>query len=111
RAYFSWRGNDSAAHARGLAPYVSGLDADAGVRPSGTSSQQVIWTAPAADRRSHGVQLVTVAVQTTAQLLYLSVPVARDAHGFLYIAGYPAIVGPPATDSSATPAHEDAVGD
>jgi hypothetical protein len=46
---------------------------------------------------------VLVMAATSAGTEYLSVPVGRDRHGFMYLAGYPALVGAPATNPGATP--------
>ena len=68
----------------------------------------MLWTAAAGARRSGNRQTVTVAAQTSAGPVYLAVPVARDERGFLYVAAYPALVGPPATNTAAdAPTEED----
>src|SRR5262249_41368480 len=52
-----------------------------------------------------GARLLTVAVDTDRHgLLDVSVPVRRDAHGRVQLAGYPALIGPPATAAAAPPA-------
>lgn len=100
RAYLSWNAADPDRRERLLEPYLAdSLDADAGLEPAEGSNQTVGWTSVAGAERSAGRTLVTVAAQAGERLLYLSVPVARDRAGFLYLAGYPALVGPPATAS------------
>ena len=55
--------------------------------------------------------MITVAAQTTRQLLYLAVPVHRTERGFLVVPRYPALVGPPVSDPGAAPAEERDVSD
>jgi hypothetical protein len=104
RIYLTWNGQDLTQRQAALAPYLaSTLDAAAGVQPGGTSTQSVDWTSVVGEQNGAGQTLVTVAAQTSGGVDYLSVPVARDSHGFLYVAGYPALVGPPASDPNASP--------
>jgi hypothetical protein len=111
RAYLTWNnsgstlGESSALHA--FLP--SQLDANPGIQPNDT--QTVTWSTVVGAQADGDRTLVTVAAQTSAGLMYLSVPVARDSHGFLYVSGYPALVGPPANDSSASPPQQQQVDD
>lgn len=99
RAYLSWDKSNPDERARRLAPYVADwLGADAGLTPGANTSQAVSWSAVTGARRMGGRTIVTVAADTSAGMMYLSVPVARDGRGFLSVAGFPALVGPPATD-------------
>jgi hypothetical protein len=112
RAYLTWDAEDPAARERSLAPFLgSALDQDGGVQPGTGDSQRVNWTAVLGDRRDGTRRLITVMAQTSNGLMYLSVPVARDQRGFLSIAGYPAIVGPPAVDKDQQQPSEDEVDD
>jgi Conjugative transposon protein TcpC len=101
RTYLTW-GEDEAERERLLAPFLAaGLEPDGGLRPAAGASQQVLWTAVAGAERVGSRTLVVVAVRTTAATLELSVPVERDDRGFLYVSGYPALVGPPASAAGA----------
>jgi hypothetical protein len=111
RVYLSWDAKDTSRREQALAPYLAGIDADGGLRPATDSSQQVLATSVIGSRRTAAGRLVTLAVQTSARLVYLSVPVQRTADGSLAITAYPALVGPPATDDHAQPAEEDEVAD
>jgi hypothetical protein len=102
RAYLTWDADRPDERQRRLAPYVADLDADGGVQPATDTTQRVVWTAVVGQRREQDTSLVTVAAQTSGPLLYLSIPVARSARGYLFVAGYPAIVGAPASDQSVT---------
>jgi Conjugative transposon protein TcpC len=102
RAYLSWTGSDSAQREEALKPFLAnGLDSNGGLTP-GSASESVQWTDVVGERPYGDQTLVTVAAQTSNGLTYLSVPVARDSHGFMFIASYPAFVGPPATDTTAS---------
>jgi hypothetical protein len=114
RAYLTWQAGNAEEREHRLDPYLPGsLDADAGLSPGARSSQDVLWTTVLGDRASVKSRIVTVEAQTTGgRRVYLSVPVARDDHGYLYVATYPAFVGPPATaDTSVTSSPLDEVED
>lgn len=97
RAYLSWDAAHPERRERLLRPYVADtLDSDAGLEPPDRGSQEVTWTSIANVERAAGRDIVTIAALTDDRLLHLSVPVARDGRGLLYLAGYPALVGPPA---------------
>jgi len=110
RAYLRWGDEDK--RARSLAPFLpSWLDSDAGLRPGDRDVQRVAWTAVTGSEAHEARTLVVVAAQTSAGMLQLSVPVERDKRGFLYVSGYPAIVGPPASDDDASAPAEQPVDD
>lgn len=101
-AYLTWNATNPAQHESSLEPFLSsGLDANAGMQP-GSASESVEWTYVVDEQTDGDQTLVTVGAQTTGGLIYLSVPVARDDHGFMFISAYPALVGPPASDTSAS---------
>lgn len=107
RAYLSWEAARPEDHQRRVAAFVSeSLDPGAGLVPARRGGEEAVWTAATQSvPGSHGGRLVTVAVQTTSRLAYLAVPVDRDAEGFLFVSGYPALIGGPAVRPRvATPA-------
>jgi hypothetical protein len=108
RAYLSWDAQQPDQHQRQVAPFLSGaLDGNGGLQAPPRGQQQVVWTTAIQDQRdAHGDRLITVAAQTTRQLLYLAVPVHRTERGFLVVPRYPALVGPPVSDPGAAPAEE-----
>jgi hypothetical protein len=103
RAYLTWDAARPADHERQVAAFISeALDPGAGLSLPRRGAQTVLWTAAVQDRRVGGRgRLVTVAAETTESLLYLSVRVDRDPRGFMFIGRYPALVGPPATNTKA----------
>jgi len=112
RAYLTWDGDAPDARERDLKAFLgSGLDADGGVQPTAGQSQSVSWTSVLGARREGTRRLVTVMAQTSSGVTYLNVPVQRDRRGFLAVAGYPAIVGPPAVDADQQQPAEDEVED
>lgn len=104
RAYLTWDPARPEQRDERLATYVSGeLDQGAGLAPPRDAAQEVQWTATVGDRRDGPRRrTITVQAQTTDDLVYLTVPVERDRRGFLFIAGYPALVGPPAVNTAAS---------
>ena len=75
-----------------------GLEADDGLTPSTSGSEQVDW-AEVVQSRALGpaAEMYTVAAQTDAAgLVYLAVAVERRADGSLALDGYPAFIGAPA---------------
>jgi hypothetical protein len=108
RAYLSWDASRPDQHQRQVAAFLSEtLDADGGLQMPPRGEQQVVWTAAIQDQAdAHGDRVITVAAQTTRQLLYMAVPVHRTARGFLVVPRYPALVGPPVSDPGAAPAEE-----
>jgi hypothetical protein len=113
RAYLSWDARQPDQHQRQVAAFLSGaLDGDGGLQVPARGQQQVLWTTAIQDQPdTHGDRLITVAAQTTRQLLYLAVPVHRTSRGFLVVPRYPALVGPPVSDPGAEPVEERDVGD
>jgi hypothetical protein len=99
REYLTWRAGDDDERAARLRPYLGEtLDGDGGLQPARGSTQRVLWTAVAGSRRTQRGFDVVVAAETTNGRVHLSVPVVRDRRGFLGIADFPALVGPPPTD-------------
>lgn len=97
RDYLTWTaaGGPDERAAR-LKPFLGdGQDGDGGLRPADGTSQSVRWTAVAGTRKVDGGEQVLVAAGTSNGQLHLSVPVSRDDQGFLGVAGFPAVVGPP----------------
>ena len=113
RAYLSWDARNPDQHQRQVAAFLSdALDGDGGLQMPPRGEQQVLWSAAIQDQTdAHGDRLITVAAQTTRQLLYLAVPVHRTRRGFLVVPRYPALVGPPVSDPGAAPAEERDVSD
>jgi hypothetical protein len=106
RRYLSWSAGEAQNAGQALAAFVgSGMETAAGLAPPGSSEQHVEWAevvqVRVADRGEH---VYTVAAQTdTAGLLYLTVGVVRTAAGAVALAGYPALVGAPATRPAQSP--------
>lgn len=112
RAYLTWDGSRPTSRERALRGYLAAsLDPDAGVDVPSRSRQRVRWTTVERSVPIPGGRRVTVDADTTAGETRLAVDVARDARGALSIPAYPAIVGPPATDTSSSPRIRDAVDD
>lgn len=101
RAYLSWKADDSGAYQAAVSQYLSGAEAQS-LQAPGNGSQTVQSTFVTGEQREGQQTLITIGAQTNHGLVYLSVPVARDRHGFLFIASQPAFVGPPASDTSAS---------
>jgi conjugative transposon protein TcpC len=101
-AYLTWNSDtDESERAIALKPFLSqGLDSDAGLTPARKTSESVRSTQVAEESRAGGVTNVLVVAQTSAGTQYVSVPIARDERGLLSIVSYPALVGPPASDTS-----------
>ncbi len=113
REYLTWSPSEEAGRREErLKPFLSDdLDPSGGLRPAADTAQAVMWTTALGARRAGRRQLVTVAVGTSQNPVYITVPVERDEHGLLSVAAYPAIVGPPATETRGAPANEEAVDD
>jgi hypothetical protein len=113
RAYLSWDGRQREEHERQVAPFLAGaLPPDGGLRPPDGERQEVLWTAAIQDRPTGpGARTVTVAAQTSRQLLYVAVPVQRTRRGFLLVPRYPALVGPLVSEPSAAVGPEEPVQD
>ena len=112
RAYLTWDGAALEQREQALAPYLADdLDSDGGAAPGTQTKQRVVWTAVLGSHRSGERDLVTVAAQTTRDLVYVDVPVSRNDRGFLAVSAYPAFIGPPATDPHVKRAAEEQVAD
>lgn len=105
RAFLGYDAAHPDAREAALAPYASsGLDVDAGFSPPTSGLRRVVWAEVAQVQRPlAGGEIVTVATQLSdeAKAVYLSVPVARNQDGAIYLAAYPSFVGPPLTTTEA----------
>jgi hypothetical protein len=114
RRYLTWNAADPLASERGLQPFAGpGIEPNAGLQLPGSGRQRVEWAEVVQQREPvAGERVYTVAAQTdTAGLTYLTVTVARAADGRLMLAGYPSIVGAPASAPAPTPARRREVTD
>ena len=113
RAYLSWDARNPEQHQRQVAPFLSGsLDGDGGLQVPARGRQQVLWSTAIQDQPDAlRDRVITVAVQTTRELLYLAVPIHRTERGFLVVRQYPSLVGPPVSDPAVAPAEEPDVND
>jgi hypothetical protein len=104
RAYLTWDSAQPEERERLLAPYLpSSMDADAGLSPPLGTKQEVLGTAVVGTRPSQQALNVTVVAHTTDGPTHLSIPVARNPDGFLYVAGNPAVVGGPPVQRDISP--------
>lgn len=112
RAYLAWDPRDPEGRDARLAAYAaSELDAGAGLEPS-ERLQTVAWTAIVGSQATgRGRQVVTVAARAGGRDWHLAVPVTRDKKGFLVVAAYPALVGPPPVAGDQALVEEDDVED
>ena len=111
RAYLAWGAKQPDQSERELAAYLSDeLEPDGGLSPA-RGRRSVLWTTVEGDSLRGRRHTITIAAQTSAGLVHLAVPVERDRHGFLSVPAYPALVGPPATNTSARAPAEDEVED
>lgn len=103
--YLSWDADDPDSRERQLAAYIPAtVDPSGGFTPAPGSNQRIVWTATLGASRSGSVLNVIIAARTErGRTLHLTVPVARDEDGFLFLAGYPALVGPPPVTGNASP--------
>jgi Conjugative transposon protein TcpC len=114
RRYLSWDTASPEASGGSLAAFQGPeFEAELGRRVPARGVQHVEWVEVVQARQpAPGREVYTVAAQTDSEgLLYLSVGVARLADGRLALAGYPAFVGPPASDPAWSPTHSSAVED
>jgi hypothetical protein len=113
RTYLTWDAAHPDQHDARVSAFVSdALDPGAGLALPARGTQAVLWTAVSQDRiLASGHHLVTVAVETSSGPFYLSVPVDRDGRGFMFVSGYPALVGAPAVDHRTSPPDEPDVQD
>jgi hypothetical protein len=95
RSYLTYDASRPWRHQAALAPFLgSSADPDAGLRLPVRGEATVLWTAVA----GVAAHVYTVAAQMdSGALVYLDVDVARDPAGRLYVARYPAFVGPPSS--------------
>jgi hypothetical protein len=98
RRYLTWSALGGQNDARALAGFVgAGMTAAAGFIAPQVGEQHVEWAEVVQERSpAVGAHVYTVAAQTDAGVVYLTVPVARTTGGTLVLNGYPAFVGPPA---------------
>src|SRR3954470_15730691 len=113
RAYLSWDARDAEQHQRQVAPFLSGsLDGDGGLQVPAHGRQQVLWSTAIQDQPdARRDRVITVAVQTTREVLYVAVAVHGTDRGFLVVRQYPSLVGPPVSDRAVAPAEEPDVTD
>ncbi|HXB15257.1 MAG TPA: conjugal transfer protein [Solirubrobacteraceae bacterium] len=99
RRYLSWDARQPERMIQELEPFVgSKLQPAAGFAPPPRGQQHVAWAEVVQTREpAPGTHVYTVAADTTAGLLYLTVGVTRTAEGKLALTGYPAFVGAPAS--------------
>ncbi len=100
RRYLTWNAADPSRDQEQLEPFTgSQLEPGAGFLAPATGAQQVEWAEVVESREAAPGQTVyTVAAETRpAGLLYLTVGVTRTRAGRLALTGYPALVGPPAS--------------
>lgn len=108
RRYLSWSAAEPQLSTQELEAFVGrGMEANAGLEVPARGEQRVEWAEVVQSREPAPAEHVyTVAAQTDSEgLLYLTVPVARTAAGALTLAGYPAFVGPPASEPEHTDEH------
>lgn len=114
RRYLSWDAAADQPYARALEPFLgSAIEADAGLVLPASGEQRVAWVEVVQAREpAAGVHVYTLAAQTdSAGLLFLTVGVQRSADGALQLSGYPAFVGPPASEPARGPAQLQEVSD
>jgi hypothetical protein len=90
---------------------VFGVDLEPPRQRSAADPQRVRWTAVSASRSRGATSSVTVAADTTRGPVHLAVAVGRTRDGRRFVAGPPAIVGPPAVDTAPRRLVRDEVGD
>lgn len=101
RAYLTWAPGRQEWVAPALRPYLApSLREDAGLRVPERGPAQIVDEATVARTQPIDARrgLVTVAATVSSRVVttrYLSVPVARDAHGGLAVYEYPSILPPP----------------
>jgi hypothetical protein len=101
-AYLTWDGEgEEDERLAALKPFLArGLEADGGLEPAPDTSEVVSGTQVAEESRAGSITNVLVVAETTNGTQYLSVPVARGERGLLSVVSYPALVGPPATNTA-----------
>jgi len=105
QAYLSYDAARPNSYTDNLKPFSSAAvgDDQFGVSLPDRGRQAVIWTSVAQDQEAFvGGRLITIEAKTdTGRVLFLSVPVARDRTGALYLSRAPSIVGPPTSTAQA----------
>jgi Conjugative transposon protein TcpC len=107
RRYLTWDAADPLASQSALEAFGGpGMEPDAALQLPVSGRQRVEWVEVVQEREpAAGQHVYTLAAQTdTAGLLYLTVSVERATDGRLALAGYPAIVGAPASGPAQAPA-------
>lgn len=105
RRYLTWSAASPAAHAAGLAAFLSAAtDPDIGLGQPSHGSERVTWADVVQARAvADGEHVYTVALDTgVPTLTYLSVDVVRALDGALRLGRYPAFVGPPLMSPATT---------
>jgi hypothetical protein len=103
RRYLSWNASAPQAYQESLGPFVGvGIAEQAGMQLPASGAEETQWVQVVQERRGPlGERVFTMACQTdSAGLLYLAVGVVRKSSGALALAGYPAIVGAPASNGA-----------
>ncbi|HEX5225854.1 MAG TPA: conjugal transfer protein [Solirubrobacteraceae bacterium] len=106
RRYLQWRAAVPEASTTALASFTAGvMEPAAGLVPPTRGAQAVEWASVVGAREPQpGFHVYTIAAQTDAAgVVYLSVDVRRAAGGGLALWGYPAFVGPPASEAPQLP--------
>jgi hypothetical protein len=101
RRYLTWNAASPQTSEQALETFLgAGAEQDAGLVLPAAGEQRVEWAEVVQEREpSVGEHVYTVAAQTdSAGLVYLTVDVARPEGGPLQLVGYPAFVGPPASE-------------
>ena len=113
RRYLAWDAREPTRDVRELETFVGArLDPAAGFVPPTAGAQEVDWVEVVQSRETvAGSHVYTIAAQTSAGLLYLTVGVTRTATGALALSGYPAFVGAPASSPPVATARLGAVED
>jgi Conjugative transposon protein TcpC len=102
RVYLQWNAKTLDERSKALETYLPGaIPEDGGLVPGKRAKQRVAWTTVTATQRRGRRITVSVYAVTSGGPVHLAVPVERDGRGFLYVAGYPALLGPPLVQSDA----------
>ena len=113
RDYLTFDARDQDGYDRRVGGYLSdSLAADAELVVAPRRSQRVQWTQVVGDEPTGpGRRTIVVEAGTGGAPAYVAVAVSRASGGALFVAGYPALVGPPASDPHAEPPPEADVSD
>ncbi|MEJ7802174.1 MAG: conjugal transfer protein [Candidatus Limnocylindria bacterium] len=111
RAYLSYDSARPDLRERALARYgADALDSGAGLTPPARGAQEVTTTQITQNQEAlAGGRIVVVAARFAddREPVYLAVPVSRLEGGAIALAGYPSLVGPPASASAELPDREE----